>query len=95
MYVSEKHPLDNYYDKIKYRCNCQIIQLNDLKKFENKKIVIGGMVTDFHEREAKNGKKYGVLSIEDFSSTREFRIFKDYDKLSKSLFEIGSFLEIH
>ena len=33
MYVSG-HPLDNYYDKIKYRCNCQIIQLNDLKKFE-------------------------------------------------------------
>ena len=94
MYVSG-HPLDNYYDKIKYRCNCQIIQLNDLKKFENKKIVIGGMVTDFHERETKNGKKYGVMSIEDFSSTREFRIFKDYDKLSKSFFEIGSFLEIH
>ena len=34
------------------------------------------MVTDFHERETKNGNKYGVMSIEDFSSTRSSEYLK-------------------
>ena len=82
MYVSG-HPLNKYSEKIKYRCNCQIIQLNDLRKFKNKKIVLGGMVTDFDERETKNGKKYGVL-IEDFIFNKRVQNFKNYDSFNKS-----------
>ena len=93
MYVSG-HPLDEYFEKIKYRCNCDIIQLNDLRKLKNKNIVLGGMVTDFEERETRNGNKYGVLTIEDFTSSKQFRIFKNYDSFNTSFFELGSVIEI-
>ena len=42
----------------------------------------------------KNGNKYGVLTIEDFSSSKEFRIFKNYDSFNKSYFKIGSIIEV-
>ena len=93
MYVSG-HPLDNYFEKIKHRCNCEIIQLNDLRKLNNKKIILGGMVTDFEEKETRNGNKYGVLTIEDFSSSKQFRIFKNYDSFNNSYFELGAVIEI-
>ena len=93
MYVSG-HPLDNYLEKIKYRCNCDIIQLNDLIKLKNKKIVLGGMVIGFEEKETKKGNKYGFLILEDFTSSKEFRIFKNYDSFNKSYFKIGSIIEI-
>jgi len=93
MYVSG-HPLDKYFEKIKYRCNCEIIQLNDLRKLKNKNIVLGGMVTDFEERETRNGNKYGVLTIEDFTSSKQFRIFKNYDSFNTSFFELGAVIEI-
>ena len=93
MYVSG-HPLNKYSEKIKHRCNCEIIKLNDLRKFKNKKIVLGGMVTYFDERETKNRNKYGVLTIEDFSSSKEFRIFKNYDSFNKSYFKVGSIIEV-
>lgn len=93
MYVSG-HPLDKYFEKIKYRCNSDIIKLNDLSKLKNKKIILGGMVTDFEERETRNGKKYGVLTVEDFSSSKQFRIFKNYDTFNTSFFEIGAVIEI-
>jgi len=93
MYVSG-HPLDKYYEKIKYRCNCDIVELNDLKKLQNKNIVLGGMVTHFEEKETKNGKTYGVLTIEDFTSSKQFRIFKNYQNFNKSFFELGSIVEM-
>ena len=93
MYVSG-HPLNKYSEKIKHRCNCEIVKLNDLRNLKNKKIVLGGMLTFFDERETKNGNKYGVLTIEDFSSSKEFRIFKNYESFNKSYFKIGSIIEV-
>ena len=61
---------------------------------KNKKIVLGGMVTDFEERETKNGNKYGLLTIEDFTSSKQFRIFKNYDSFNTSFFDLGAVLEI-
>ena len=34
------------------------------------------------------------MSIEDFSSSKEFRIFKNYDSFNKSFFELGAIIQI-
>ena len=52
------------------------------------------MVTDFEERETKNGNKYGLLTIEDFTSSKQFRIFKNYDSFNTSFFDLGAALEM-
>ena len=94
MYISG-HPLDNYFDKIKFRCNSRISDLSDLSKLEGKKISIGGMILSFEERVSnKNSQqKYGVFLLEDFSSTKEFRLYRNYSQFSHLLKE-GEFVQI-
>ena len=93
MYISG-HPLDKYYDMIKFRCNARNSELNDLKKIESKTLNLGGMILSFEERVSnKNSKKYCVFTLEDFSSSREFRIYRNYEKYRHILNE-GAFVQL-
>jgi len=94
MYISG-HPLDRYFDKINYRCSHRITDLNDLRKLEGKKINLGGMVLSFEERVSNKNmqKKYGVFALEDFSSSRVFRIYRNYDQF-RTLLNEGEFVQV-
>ena len=93
MYISG-HPLNNYFEKIKFRCDTRISDLSDLSKLEGKRINLGGMILSFEERSSKNNqKKYGVFVLEDFSSTREFRLFRNFSQFSNILKE-GEFVQV-
>ena len=52
---------------------------NGLEPFKNREITIAGIVTSKREGKTKNGKDFGILTLEDFSGTYELAFFgKDY-----------------
>lgn len=77
MYLSA-HPLDPYYMELNYGCT-PISVYNSEQKEEGREVTIGGMVTRFETKPARNGGNYGRMTIEDFSGSTEIMLFgRDY-----------------
>ncbi|WP_130735790.1 DNA polymerase III subunit alpha [Flavobacterium sp. J27] len=74
IYISG-HPLDDYKYEMKYFCNAKLEELKDLNNFVGKNISIGGIITKVEHRVAKNGKGWGMFTLEGYDETYEFRIF--------------------
>ena len=53
------------------------------------------MILSFEERVSNKNtqKKYGVFTLEDFSSSREFRIYRNYDQF-RSILKEGEFVQV-
>ena len=61
------HPLDQFEIELESFCK----PINDIHQFPNQEIAIGGIVNNVRNGQTKNGKPYGVLSIEDYNGTVE------------------------
>jgi DNA polymerase III subunit alpha len=93
IYLSS-HPLDQYRFEIEHFFNTTLNDLADIETIEGKDIVTGGMVTKFRTGTTKNGKPFGILTLEDYQGTYEFPFFgEDYVKYS-NFFQIGFILMI-
>ena len=80
IYISG-HPLDDYKYELKYFCNTKLNKINDLNSLINKQVSVGGIITKFEHKIAKNGKGWGVITLEDYDGSYEFRFFgEDYLK---------------
>jgi len=78
------HPLDDYRLEMKTFCNMQISELNNLKDFVNKEVIIAGMVTEARSGTGKNGKPFGSFTLQDYNDSYKFMLFdKDYVNNSK------------
>ena len=85
------HPLDQFKLDIKHFCTCPV---NAYDKFKGEKISVAGIVTKFNERMSKNGRPFGLFSIEDFEDSLDLAMFgEDYLKF-RHLLGIGSFIFI-
>lgn len=71
------HPLDEYYVILEYVCNMKMDQMENLKAFAGQSLRMGGIVTEVRSGTTKNGKPFGVATIEDFSGTGEIALFGD------------------
>jgi DNA polymerase-3 subunit alpha len=72
------HPLDNYKESIDFFAKntiSQVLQLMDGKEQPN--VSFAGIVSQSLEREAKNGNKYGVVTIEDENASIDLWLFKE------------------
>ena len=69
------HPLDEYYVILQNVCNLKMAEMENLKAFAGQSVRLGGIVTAVRSGTAKNGKPYGVATIEDFSGTGEIALF--------------------
>lgn len=74
IYISG-HPLDDYKYEMKYFCNTKLEQLKDLSSLVGKNVSIGGIITRVEHRVAKNGKGWGMFTLEGYDESYEFRIF--------------------
>jgi len=84
MYLSA-HPLDPFHQEMKYLTNTQI---SYFPLPEGKEFAIAGLVTMARNAISKNGKPWGSLTLEDFSSSTEFRFFgQEYEKFQSYLRE--------
>lgn len=73
MYLSA-HPLDPYFMELNYCC-LTLKNFEELQPVENAPLTIGGMVLDFQSKVSKNGNRFGIMKIEDYSGTTELRMF--------------------
>jgi DNA polymerase III subunit alpha len=82
MFISG-HPLDNYKFEMNYYSITSINEFNEIKEaidlYPNpgKLLRIAGMVAGAQHRISKAGNKYGVFTIEDYSSNMELMLFND------------------
>ncbi|NMH87067.1 DNA polymerase III subunit alpha [Flavivirga algicola] len=74
VYISG-HPLDDFKTEMKTFCNGTIAMFNNLEPYVNREIVFGGVVTDVQHRVSKQGKGWGLFTVEDYTDSFEFRIF--------------------
>lgn len=98
MFISG-HPLDNYKFELTHYDIQPISRFNEIKNLIKEKpytrpIRIAGLVIDAQHRVSKNGKKFGVLHIEDFYGKTEIMLWsEDYVRYQKYL-EKGMILMI-
>jgi len=86
------HPLDQYKFELQHFCNTNLSQFNDLESLRGRELRLGGIVSNYSHRFTKNGKPYGVLTLEDYEGSNSFYLFsEDYLKY-KQFFEIDWFL---
>ena len=69
------HPLDEYYVILQHVCNLKMAEMEYLTAFAGKSVRLGGIVTAVRSGTTKNGKPFGVATIEDFSGTGEIALF--------------------
>ncbi|XLS29668.1 DNA polymerase III subunit alpha [Flavobacteriaceae bacterium M23B6Z8] len=74
IYISG-HPLDDFKTEIKYFCNGSVSIFNDMENYVNREISFAGVITDVQHRVSKNGKGWGLFTVEDYTDSYEFRIF--------------------
>ncbi len=77
------HPLDDYKHEIKYFCRGNSLsQLENPKDLLGKSVNIAGIITAAQQRITKTGKPFGIVTLEDYSGTKEFFLFgNDFNKV--------------
>ena len=86
------HPLDEFRVILEDVCNAQMAQLADLTPFQNKDLLLGGIVTAVREGYTKKGNPYGIAKVEDYSGAYEFAFFGNDWVEKKNFFTVGMFL---
>jgi DNA polymerase-3 subunit alpha len=74
IYISG-HPLDDFRFEMDYFCNSKLESLKNLELHVNKNLTFGGIINNVQHRVAKNGKGWGMFSLEGYDESYEFRIF--------------------
>jgi DNA polymerase-3 subunit alpha len=74
IYISG-HPLDDYKYEMKFFCNAKLESLKSMESYVNKNLAFGGIINNVQHRIAKNGKGWGMFSLEGYDENYEFRIF--------------------
>ncbi len=88
------HPLDQYKFELMHFCNTNLSQFNNLESLKGRELRFGGIVSNYSHRFTKNGKPYGVLTLEDYEGSNSFYLFSDDYLKYKQFFEIDWFLYI-
>ena len=93
IYLSS-HPLDDFKLEINTFTTATFADLQNLREYIERDVVVAGMVTDTKNGIGKNGKPYGSFTLQDYSDSFRFMMFdKDYIENSK-FFIIGYYLLI-
>lgn len=85
------HPLDQFRIDIQQFCSCTVDKIEERK---NEKISVAGIVTKFTERSSKNGRPFGLFTIEDFVDSLDMAMFGEEYLKFRHLLGIGNFIYI-
>ena len=82
------HPLDDYAIVLKYVCNFHASDLSELTPFNNRDVILGGIVSNVRNGVSKKGQPYGIVTIEDFEGSGELALFgRDWAQWSNYMVE--------
>ena len=85
------HPLDEYKIVLDNLCNTRCGQLADVAKLEDREdVIFGGIVTGVRTGFTKNGKPYGIVTLEDFDGSGELALFGEDWGDKSGFFTIGA-----
>ncbi|MFO8053943.1 MAG: DNA polymerase III subunit alpha, partial [Bacteroidales bacterium] len=89
------HPLDEFKLPIQYFTTTDIEAINnDPVKFKNREVVFAGMVTESLKRTTKKGDEFGIVTLEDYSSSKKLMLFSETYLKHKHFLEAGHFLMV-
>jgi DNA polymerase-3 subunit alpha len=94
------HPLDHYRFELKYYGIMPINDYNEFKggielqKSPNQALKLAGLVTSAQHKISRAGKKYGSITIEDFSGKVEITLFGDMYVKFSNYFVAGSCIHV-
>ena len=91
IYISG-HPLDDYSFEIKHNCNHSIEKFEDLELVKNRDLTFAGIISEITNRIDKKGNPYGVVTIEDFTDSKQFMLFSDDYMKFKLMLVQGAFV---
>ena len=91
IYISG-HPLDDYSFEIKHNCNHSIEKFEDLEMVKNRDLSFAGIISEITNRIDKKGNPYGVVTIEDFTDSKQFMLFSDDYMKFKLMLVQGAFV---
>ncbi|MGY0391589.1 DNA polymerase III subunit alpha [Bizionia sp. KMM 8389] len=93
IYISG-HPLDDFKIEMKNFCNSELALLENLEPYVNRELTFGCVVTDVQHRVSKQGKGWAMFTVDDYSTSFEFRIFgEEYLKFRHFLLK-NSFVHV-
>ena len=85
------HPLDEYKIVLDNLCNTQCQELADVAALSDREdVIVGGIVTAVRTGFTKNGKPFGIVTIEDFGGSGELAIFGEEWGRQSGFFTIGA-----
>jgi DNA polymerase-3 subunit alpha len=91
IYLSS-HPLDDFKLEIATFATANLADLQNLREYLDREVVVAGMVIETRNGIGKNGKPYGSFTLQDYSDSFRFMLFdKDYVENSK-FFTMGYYL---
>ena len=85
------HPLDQYQIELKNFCTCTVDQVEDYKDQE---ISVAGIVIQSSERIQKNGKAFGLFTLEDYQSSLDMAFFGEEYLKYRHLLQVGCFVYV-
>jgi len=93
IYLSS-HPLDDFKLEISTFTTATLSDLQNLREYLDREVVVAGMVIDTRNGIGKNGKPYGSFTLQDYSDSFRFMMFdKEFIDNSK-FFTLGYYLLI-
>ncbi|AWX44966.1 DNA-directed DNA polymerase [Flagellimonas maritima] len=93
IYISG-HPLDDFKKEINAFCNSNVSAFTNLDTYVNRELTVAGVITDVQHRISKNGKGWGLFTLEDYTDTHEFRIFGEEYLKFRHFLMINSFVHM-
>jgi len=91
IYLSS-HPLDEFKLEMETFTNATLADLQNLSEWNERDVMVAGMVIDTKNGIGKNGKPYGSFTLQDYSDSFRFMMFdKEYLEFSK-FFIVGYYL---
>jgi DNA polymerase-3 subunit alpha len=83
IYLSS-HPLDDFRLEINTFTTANLADLQNLREWLDREVVVAGMITETRNGIGKNGKPYGTFTLQDYTDSFRFIMFdKDYVDNSK------------
>ncbi len=93
IYLSS-HPLDDFKLEINTFATANLADLQNLRDYLERDVVVAGMVTETRNGIGKNGKPYGSFTLQDYTDSFRFMLFdKDFIDNAK-YFTMGYYLLI-
>jgi DNA polymerase-3 subunit alpha len=89
IYLSS-HPLDDFKLEISTFATATLAELQNLREYLDREVVVAGMITDTKNGIGKNGKPYGSFTLQDYTDSFRFMMF-DKEYLDNSKFFITGY----